>query len=78
MLGIRYVPCEHCGSPRDPNLARPCPLCRSRRYPLIGYSFQHEARTLMTMGLAIAGLLLLAVSLGAGVLIYLETLLSAL
>jgi hypothetical protein len=78
MLGIRYVPCEHCGSPRDPNLSRACPLCHSRRYPLIGYSFQHEARTLMTMGLIMAGLLLVAVLAGAGVLIYLETRLSAL
>jgi hypothetical protein len=78
MLGIRYVACEHCGSPRDPELARPCPLCRSRRYPLIGYSFQHEARTLMTMGLAMIGLLLLAVLAGAGVLVWLETQLSGL
>ena len=78
MLGVRHVPCQHCGSPRDPDQTRPCPLCRSRRYPLIGYSFQHEARTLMTMGLVMAGLLLLSVLAGAAVLIYLETQLSAL
>jgi hypothetical protein len=78
MLKLRYVLCEHCGSPRDPNLGQPCPLCYSRRYPLIGYSYQHEARTLMTMGLVIAGLVLLAVVAGAGVLVMLETRLSAL
>jgi hypothetical protein len=78
MLRIRYVPCEHCGSPRDPNLGEPCPLCHSRRYPLIGYSYQHEARTLMLMGLAIAALVLVAALAGAGVLMMLESRLSAL
>jgi hypothetical protein len=78
MLRLRYVLCEHCGSPRDPNLGQPCPLCNSRRYPLIGYSYQHEARTLMTMGLVIASLVLLAVVAGAGVLVLLESHLSAL
>jgi hypothetical protein len=78
MLKLRYVLCEHCGSPRDPNLAQACPLCSSRRYPLIGYSYQHEARTLMTMGLVIAGLVLLAVAAGAGLLVILESRLSAL
>jgi hypothetical protein len=78
MLKIRYVPCEHCGSPRDPDLGQPCPLCNSRRYPLVGYAYQHEARTLMTMGVIIAALVLLAVVAGAGVLVALETRLSAL
>ncbi len=78
MLKIRYVLCPHCGSPRDPNLAVACPLCNSRRYPLIGYSYRHEARTLMTMGVVIALLALLAVALGAAVLVYLETGLKAL
>jgi hypothetical protein len=73
MLKIRYVPCQHCGSPREPELGQPCPLCNSRLYPLIGYSYPHEARTLMTMGLVIAGLVLLAVLVGAGVLVYLES-----
>ncbi len=75
---MRYVPCEHCGSPRDPNLGDACPLCNSRRYPLIGYSYQHEARTLMTMGVVITVLTLLAVVVGAGVLMALETGLRAL
>jgi hypothetical protein len=78
MLKIRFVPCEHCGSPRDPALAQPCPLCHSRRYPLIGYSYQHEARTLMLMGVVIALLVLLATAAGAGVLVMLESSLSAL
>ncbi|MCC6192714.1 MAG: hypothetical protein IT318_27135 [Anaerolineales bacterium] len=78
MPKIRYTLCEHCGSPRDLNLSQPCPLCLSRRYPLIGYSYQHEARTLMTMGLVIAALALLIVLVGAGVLVTLETRLSAL
>ena len=78
MLKIRYVSCEHCGSPRDPDLGQACPLCNSRRYPVIGYSYPHEARTLMTMGLVMAGLVLLAVLAGAGVLVYLESALRAL
>ncbi len=78
MSKIRYVACEHCGSPRDPDLTQPCPLCSSRRYPIIGYSYQHEARTLMTMGVVIAALVLLAVLAGAGVLVALETSLRAL
>ena len=78
MLRIRYVSCEHCGSPREPNLRLACPLCRSRRYPLIGYSYAHEARTLMLMGVVIAIQGLLAVLIGAGVLVALETRLSAL
>lgn len=78
MLRIRYVLCPHCGSPRDPNLSQACPLCQSRRYPLIGYSYRHEARTLMTMGLVIALLALVAVGAGAAVLIWLETGLRAL
>ena len=78
MLKIRYVACEHCGSPRDPDLGQPCPLCSSRRYPLIGYSYPHEARTLMTIGLVIAALVLLAVLAGAGILVYLESGLRAL
>jgi hypothetical protein len=78
MLKIRYVPCEHCGSPRDPNLGLACPLCLSRRYPIIGYSYAHEARTLMLMGVIVAVLGLLAVLIGAGVLVMLETRLSAL
>ena len=78
MLKIRYVLCQHCGSPRDPDLGQECPLCRSRRYPIIGYSYQHEARTLMSMGVAIAGLVLLAVLIGAGVLVMLELRLNAL
>ena len=78
MAQTRYVPCEHCGSPRDPNLGEACPLCNSRRYPLIGYSYQHEARTLMTMGVVITVLALLAVLVGAGVLVALETGLRAL
>ena len=55
-----------------------CPLCNSRRYPLIGYSYRHEARTLMAMGVVIALLALLAVALGAGLLVFLEQGLSAL
>ena len=78
MLRIRYVLCEHCGSPRDPNLGAPCPLCNSRRYPLIGYSYRHEARTLMAMGVVIALLALLAVGAGAAVREWLETRLRAL
>jgi len=78
MLKIRYVSCEQCGSPRDPDLGQACPLCNSRRYPLIGYSYPHEARTLMAMGLVIAALALLAVLAGAGVLIYFESGLRAL
>ena len=78
MLKIRYVSCEHCGSPRDPDLGQSCPLCNSRRYPVVGYCYPHEARTLMTMGLVIAGLVLLAVLAGAGVLVYLESGLRAL
>jgi hypothetical protein len=78
MLRIRYVACEHCGSPREPDLGLPCPLCLSRRYPIIGYSYQHEARTLMLMGLVLALLVLLAVLAGAGVLVALEARLSAL
>jgi hypothetical protein len=78
MSQTRYVPCEHCGSPRDLNLSEACPLCNSRRYPLIGYSYQHEARTLMTMGVVIMVLTLLAVLIGAGVLMALETGLRAL
>ena len=78
MLKIRYVLCEHCGSPRAPDLGQACPLCYSRRYSLIGYSYQHEARTLMTMGVVIAALVLLAVLIGAGVLVALETSLNAL
>ena len=78
MLNVRYVACEHCGSPCHPNLGLACPLCNSRRYPLIGYSYQHEARTLMTLGVTIAVLVLLAALIGAGVLIALETNLRAL
>jgi hypothetical protein len=78
MLKIRYVPCEHCGNPRDPNLSLACPLCLSRKYPLIGYSYAHEARTLMLMGVVIAVLGLVAVLVGAGVLVMLEARLSAL
>ena len=78
MQRIRYVLCEHCGSPRDPNLGAACPLCNSRRYPLIGYSYRHEARTLMAMGVVIALLALLAVGAGAAVLVWLETGLRAL
>ncbi len=78
MSKIRYVACEHCGSPREPDLNQPCPLCSSRRYPIIGYSYQHEARTLMTMGVVVAALVLLAVLAGAGVLVELETSLRAL
>ncbi|MCC7358331.1 MAG: hypothetical protein IT317_02570 [Anaerolineales bacterium] len=78
MQRIRYVLCEHCGSPREPNLGVPCPLCDSRRYPLIGYSYRHEARTLMTMGVVIALLALAAVGAGAAVLVWLETGLRAL
>ena len=78
MLKIRYVSCEHCGCPRAPDLDQACPLCNSRRYPLIGYSYQHEARTLMTMGVVIAVLVLLAVLTGIGVLVALELSLNAL
>ena len=78
MAQTRYVPCEHCGSPRDPSLGEACPLCNSRQYPVIGYSYQHEARTLMTMGVVITVLTLLAVLIGAGVLVALETGLRAL
>ena len=78
MLKIRYVACENCGSPRDRDLGQPCPLCNSRRYPIIGYSYQHEARTLMLMGVVITVLGLLAVLIGAGVLMALETGLRAL
>jgi hypothetical protein len=78
MSKVRYIACEHCGSPRDPNLAQACPLCNSRSYPLVGYCYQHEARTLMTMGVVIAVLALVAVLAGAGLLIVLETRLSAL
>ncbi len=78
MLRIRYVLCPHCGSPRDPNLSQACPLCNSRRYPLIGYSYRHEARTLMAMGVVIALLALVAVGVGAAVLVMLETGLRAL
>jgi hypothetical protein len=77
-LKIRYVRCEHCGSPRDPTLGEPCPLCNSRRYPLIGYSYPHAARTLMTMGVVVALVGLLAVLIGAGVLVALESSLRAL
>ncbi len=78
MMKIRYALCEHCGSPRDPNLALACPVCNSRRYPLIGYSYRHEARTLMSLGVVMAGLVLLAVLIGAGVLVVLEMRLRAL
>jgi hypothetical protein len=71
-LKVRYVSCPLCGSPRDPDLKQVCPLCNSRRYPLIGYTYQHEARTLMTMGVVMAALALLAVLVGAGVLVWLE------
>lgn len=72
MLKIRYVLCELCGTPRDPDLTQPCPLCQARRYPIINYTYQHEARTLMLMGIVMAGLVLLAVLIGAGVLVALE------
>ena len=78
MLRIRFVLCPHCGSLRDPNLSQTCPLCNSRRYPLIGYSYRHEARTLMAMGVVIALLALVAVGVGAAVQVMLETGLRAL
>jgi hypothetical protein len=78
MSPVRYIPCEQCGSPRDPRLGRACPLCSSRSYPLVGYCYPHEARTLMTMSVVIAVLALLAVLASAGVLVMLETRLAAL
>jgi hypothetical protein len=48
----------------------PCPLCRSRNYLIIGYSYEHEARTVMLMLIVIGGILLLAIVLGAAFFIY--------
>jgi hypothetical protein len=59
-------------------LSLACPLCLSRKYPVIGYSYAHEARSLMLMGVVIAVLGLVAVLAGAGVLVMLEARLSAL
>ena len=53
-------------------------LISGDRVIVIGYSYAHEARTLMLMGVVIAVLGLLAVLAGAGVLVMLETRLSAL
>jgi hypothetical protein len=66
-VNVRSEPCEHCGTPRDPNKTLPCPLCGSRHYPIIGYSYEHEARTVLLMGSIIAVALLLAVVVGATV-----------
>lgn len=78
MLKIRYVLCDLCGTPRDPDLSQACPLCHARRYPIINYSYQHEARTLMLMGVIVATLVLVAVLIGAGVVVALELRLPAL
>lgn len=69
-MNIRFIPCAHCGTPRDPDLTQPCQLCGSRQYALLGYSYRHEARSMIILLAAVGIILAAAVVVGAVVFIY--------
>jgi hypothetical protein len=62
-ISIQSITCKRCGTLRSLDLKEPCPLCGSRKYPALGYTYAHEARQLYTSFLVlmsvIAGILLL-------------------
>ncbi len=69
-MNVRFEPCAHCGAMRNPDLTQPCSLCGSRKFPLLGYSYVHEARALIWMIAIISVILAAAVLIGAVVLIF--------
>jgi hypothetical protein len=63
-VSVRDIICKHCGAFRDPILTKPCPLCGSRKYPLLGYNYAHEAKSFGCLLAIIGTLLLIAIAAG--------------
>lgn len=69
----RNIPCPHCGHDRDEDLKKPCPLCKSRKYPLFGYNYAHEMKAFKWALIVVLGVALLAAIAGALFLIYINS-----
>ena len=63
VLEVKNISCQNCGTTRDPDLQNPCPLCGSRNYFFVGYTYPNEIRNAIVILL-----ILIVVALVAGVL----------
>jgi len=63
-MNVRFEPCRNCGTPRDPDLKIPCDVCGSQYYPIIGYSYAHEAKMILGFFLVLGIILLAAIVIG--------------
>lgn len=59
------INCPRCGAKRNPDLNQPCPLCKSRKYPVIGYTYGIEAKHILLLLLILAIILLIFLAIGA-------------
>lgn len=66
------VACKRCGSSRSSDLNVPCPMCGSRKTPLIGYTYSGERSQIITILVIIFICLILAVASGA-IYVFLKT-----
>lgn len=57
--------CALCGDIRSEEMNVPCTNCGSRRYPILGYVYPHEARAFYVVAILVVAALLIALALGA-------------
>lgn len=67
----KKVSCPKCGNnQRDDDFSKPCELCGSKTYTMIGYHYPKEAKDIYTMFGILAAVLFMAILAGAAFLIY--------
>jgi len=55
---IKDITCANCGTERNKDLKIPCPLCGSKKFIVLGYTYQHEAKSFLRGAIGIGVLVL--------------------
>lgn len=67
----RKVHCPKCGNDnRSSDFSIPCDLCGAKKYPIIGYQYQKDARDIHVTIALVSSIVLLALCMGVVFLVY--------
>lgn len=64
MSDLYSVKCTNCGAVRSEDLKAKCPKCNSRQSWLLGYVYEHEARSFLITLTIIGGVIVLFLTMG--------------
>jgi len=75
MSDLYSIKCKNCGAVRSEDLKVRCPKCNSRQTWLLGYVYEHEARSFLVTITIIGAVLFLSLIMGCFYIYYVKIIL---